>query len=413
MIIIHVMNSEYVPRLLTTRLRESLAIMPAVVVTGARQTGKSTLVDALLGEDRDYYSLDDLDIRDLASTDPDALLRSERPITVDEIQRVPELLIGVKRAIDEERRPGRFLLTGSANLRLMRDVSESLAGRAAYVNLHPLTRGEQAGGGGCGIWDRLLETPEPDWPDVLAAQRQQQEDWRSLARRGGFPTPALHLEDRDARRIWFDGYIQTYLERDLRDLSAVQSLADFRRLMRVACHRLGQVVNQSELGRDAGLPQPTVHRYMNLLETSFMLVRLPVYAVNRTKRLIKSPKLYWCDTGVALHMAEMDEPSGAHLENMILTDLLAWRDASQAAIQILYWRTTSGDEVDFVVEAGDRLLPIEVKASAKVTVSDTNHLRTFRREYGSKSLAGLVLYGGSTVKWVIPGVLAVPWWTVI
>jgi predicted AAA+ superfamily ATPase len=136
-------------------------------------------------------------------------------------------------------------------------------------------------------------------------------DWRGLVRRGGFPTPALQLRSTEDRAIWFDGYARTYLERDLQDLAAISALPDFRRLMRAACLRLGQLINQTELGRDVALAQPTVHRWLNLLETSYLLVRLPAYAVNRTKRLIKSPKLYWGDTGVACRHAETDGDSFA------------------------------------------------------------------------------------------------------
>ena len=132
--------------------------------------------------------------------------------------------------------------------------------------------------------------------------------------------------------------------------------------MRAACLRMGNLVNQAELGRDVALPQPTVSRYLNLLETSYLLVRLPAYAVNRTKRLIKAPKLYWGDTGVAMHLTQEQEPRGAHLENLVLHDLLAWRDARLDRAELFYWRTAIGEEVDFVIESGDRLLPIEVKA---------------------------------------------------
>src|SRR5690606_36447774 len=156
------------------------------------------------------------------------------------------------------------------------------------------------------------------------------------------PTPAVHMRTAQERRIWFVGYVRTYLERDLQDLSSIAALPDFRRLMRAACHRLGQLVNQTELGRDVALPQPTVHRYLNLLETSYLLVRVPAYAANRTKRLIKSPKLYWGDTGLALHLAGLAEPAGAHLENLVLHDLLAWRDARLDRAEVLYWRTATG-----------------------------------------------------------------------
>ena len=165
--------------------------------------------------------------------------------------------------------------------------------------------------------------------------------------------------------LWFDGYVRTYLERDLQDLAAISALPDFRRLMRAACLRMGQLVNQTELGRDVALPQPTVHRWLNLLETSYLLVRLPAYAVNRTKRLIKAPKIYWGDTGIAMQLAEAEEPGGAHLENLVLHDLLAWRDARIEHAELGYWRTSIGEEVDFVIEAGGKLLPIEVKSTAR------------------------------------------------
>ncbi|MDX1385770.1 MAG: DUF4143 domain-containing protein, partial [Thermoanaerobaculia bacterium] len=175
---------------------------------------------------------------------------------------------------------------------------------------------------------------------------------------------------------------------------------------------LGGVVNQTELGRDVALPQPTVHRYLNLLETSYLLVRLPAYAVNRTKRLIKSPKLYWGDTGVALHLAAADTPAGAHLENLVLQDLLAWRDARLDRTDVFYWRTTTGEEVDFVIESAGQLLPVEVKASSRPRLTDARHLRTFRTEYGDRARAGLLLHAGKMSEWVAPDVLAVPWWRV-
>lgn len=201
-----------------------------------------------------------------------------QPITLDEVQREPGLLRAVKRAIDRDRTPGRFLLTGSANLLLMRQVSESLAGRASYLTLWPMTIREQRGLGRCGVWDELLAAPDAEWIDIIAGQPDSPDDWKTVARRGGFPTPALHLDTPRAREVWFDGYVRTYLERDLQDLSAIAALPDFRRLMRAAALRLGQLVNQTELGRDVALPQPTVHRYLNLLETSYMLVRLPAHA---------------------------------------------------------------------------------------------------------------------------------------
>ena len=412
MIIIQGMNDNALPRLVVPSLVERLGVMPAVVVTGARQTGKSTLVQELIPGSRRFFSLDDLDALDLARRNPGELLAGAGPVTIDEVQKAPDLLQEVKRAVDQDLRPGRFLLTGSANLLLMGQISESLAGRASYLTLWPMTHREQQGAGRGGIWEELLQSDSEDWPDLLAAGPDDPQDWRQLARRGGFPRPALRLGAASERDIWFDDYVRTYLERDLSDISSVAALPDFRRLMRMTCLRIGQLVNQTELGRDAALSQPTVHRYLNLLETSYMLVRVPAYAVNRTKRLIKSPKLYWADTGLALFLAG-GQPQGAHLENIVLNSLLAWRDARPGPVDIFYWRTASGEEVDFVIEAGDDLLPVEVKSSARPRLRDGEHIRTFRSEYGEQARDGLVLHDGREVKWLTPNVLAAPWWKVL
>ena len=409
MIIIHSMDDQApLPRLVDRALEHALHAMPVVIVTGARQTGKSTLTRAL--SDRVYLTLDDLDVLDQAATAPADLLGRGRRVTLDEVQRQPALLRAVKRAVDTQRTRGRFLLTGSANLLLMRQVSESLAGRASYLTLWPMTRREQLGFGRAGVWPELLAADDDDWLDVLQAQDVPAEDWRALARRGGYPTPAVHMTSDEERRTWFAGYVRTYLERDLQEISSVTALPDLRRLMRAACHRLGQMVNQTELGRDVAMPQPTVHRYLNLLETSYQLVRVPAFAVNRTKRLIKTPKLYWADTGVALHLAGEDVPGGAHLENLVLADLLAWRDGGGARAEVLYWRATTGEEVDFVVEVDDRLIAIEVKATARPRLEDARHLRTFRDEYRKKARTALLLHTGEQTEWLAPGILSAPWW---
>lgn len=289
-----------------------------------------------------------------------------------------------------------------------RHENTSKAGRQ-----RPLGRREQLGLGRCGLWEELLDTADSDWLDLLTKEKVDAEEWSALARRGGFPTPALQLTTPSDRRIWFDGYVRTYLERDLQDLASITALPDFRRLMRAACLRVGQLLNQTELGRDVALAQPTVHRWLNLLETSYLLVRLPAYASNRTKRLIKTPKIYWGDTGVAMHLTDLAEPLGAHLENLVLQDLLAWRDARIERAELGYWRTAIGEEVDFVIETGGKLLPIEVKATSRPRIADATHLRTFRGEYGKIARAGLLLHTGTTIEWLTPDVLAAPWWRVL
>ena len=413
MIIIHDMNSSSQPRLAAVALRARLRTMPAVVVTGARQVGKSTLAREQSGGVRTYLTLDDLDTLDLARRDPQSLVAGTAPVTIDEVQRDADILRTVKQAIDRRRVAGRFLLTGSANLLVMKGVSESLAGRASYLTLRPMTRRETLGEGRAGLWPELLAAADDSWHEIVAGSEAVAADWKPLAARGGFPTPALELGSDRERSIWFDGYVRTYLERDLQDIASIAALPDFRRLMRAACHRLGQMLNQTELGRDCGLPQPTVHRYLNLLECSYMLTRLPAFARNRTKRLIKSPKLYWGDTGLALHLAGSPAPTGAHLENLVLNDLLAWRDALAEPIDICYWRTVGGDEVDFVIEAGRELVPIEVKATARPRLADAAGLLAFRREYGRAARTAILLHAGREVAWLAPGVLAAPWWRLV
>ena len=406
----------YLPRAASGLLERALAASPVVVLMGARQTGKSTLVQSepfLKGHL--YLTLDDLEIRERARMAADDLVRSAPRLVLDEVQREPDLLLAVKRAVDEERprRNGRFVLTDSANLLMMHRVSETLAGRATYVNLWPFTRRERLGLGATGIWTEMLSMPSSEWPALVDSPPSMSVDWRDEVRRGGYPTPAAELRSVDARSLWFDGYVRSYLERDLQAMAAIGNLVDFRRLMRAACLRLGTVVNQAELGRDTRIPRATVQRYLNLLETSFQLVRLEPYAVNRTKRLVKSPKLFWSDPALALWLSGSDTASGAHLETLVLADLLAWRDAQVPAPEVLFWRTTTALEVDFVIEIGDRLLPIEVKASTNPGYSDTRGLRAFREEYPDCFAGGLLLHGGDQTQWMSDRILAVPWWRVI
>lgn len=406
-------RSNLVPRALHPSLLNATKVMPVVVVTGARQTGKSTLVRDLTDVDRLYLTLDDLDVLDQAQGAPDELVSRARRMTLDEVQRAPDLLLAIKRAVDRRREKGRYLLTGSANLLLMRTVSETLAGRASYMTLWPMTRREQLGLGRAGIWDELLAAGDEEWREIVASQKISEEPWTDLARRGGYPTPALDSDSRAARSTWFAGYTKTYLERDLQDISSVTALPELRRLMRAACLRIGQLINQTELGRDVALAQPTVHRYLNLLEVSYQIVRVPAYSVNRTRRLIKTPKIYWCDPGLALHLAGLDEPTGAHLENLVLMDLLVWREGRVPSAEVLYWRTASGEEVDLVVETGGKLIPIEVKATTRPRTSDTRGLRAFRDEYGPRCRTALLLHTGERTEWLAPGILAAPWWRVL
>lgn len=403
------------PRAAAAAVERALRVAPVVVLLGARQTGKTTLVRSLPQlADRPYLTLDDFDLRAQAEVDPDSVVGRAPALVLDEVQRSRDLLIAVKRAVDRDRprKPGRFVLTGSANLLMMERIGETLAGRAVYVTLWPFTRRERFGLGRAGAWSELLGARFAKWREVLAAHAGPPEDWRDAARLGGFPVPAHELADDEARALWFSGYVQTYLERDLQALRAVENLADFRRLMRAACLRIGGLLNQTELGRDAGISQPQAQRFMNVIEASYQAIRLPSYSVNRTRRLIKAPKLYWGDSALALHLGGETEPRGAHLENLVLTDLLAWRDVQARRPEILYWRTAAGQEVDFVVETPKRLLPIEVKAAVRAMPADAKGLETFLDEYADAADGALLLYGGTETFPLSKRVLAAPWWAV-
>jgi len=403
------------PRAAAAPLRRALTVAPVVVLTGARQTGKSTLIRWLPElRGRSYLTLDDLAIREQAQTDPETLLERAPELVLDEVQRAKDLLIAVKRAVDRDRprRPGRFVLTGSANLLMMRQLGETLAGRAAFVTLWPFTQGELRGEGRTGTWAELLSTPFRDWRDLIASSMRRRVSWREAVSRGSYPVPALHLRDAEQRTVWLSGYERTYLERDLPTLRAVENLADFRRLMKALALRTGNLLNQSELGRDVGISQPQVHRFLSVLEASFLVVRLPAYSVNRTKRLLKMPKVFWCDPALALHLAGEDEPRGAHLENLVLLDLLAWREVEPRRPEILHWRTASGQEVDLVIEWNGRLLPLEVKAGKSPVPRDARHLEAFLDEYPDQTPGALLLHAGNETFPLTPRVLATPWWSV-
>lgn len=402
-------------------LDRALGAMRVVVITGPRQSGKSTFVrehPSLAG--RPFISLDDPTLLQRARENPNAFILTNNRATIDEVQREPDLILAIKKAVDHQTPPirGQFVLTGSANLLMMREVADSLLGRAYYMQLWPMTRREQLGLGATGIWDQFFSTLRHQWLDMIGDQAVPQEAWQTYAARGGFPEVALEdlgLPPED-RGLWFDGYLTTYLERDLRDLANIPELGDFQRVMRATALRVGNLINQSEISRDVKLSAMTIHRYLNLLETSYQVIRLEPYAVNRTVRLIKSPKLYWNDAGLGLHLASGGQsmaPDGAHFENLVLCDLTAWKNLYAPAPNVMYWRTTSGIEVDFVIEWKDQLFAIEVKAGANPGRKDARGVRAFLDMYAETAIGGIVLHGGDECYWIDEDILAVPWWRVM
>lgn len=391
-----------------------MKVMPVVIVTGARQTGKTTLVRELQpGEGRRYLTLDRLEILEQARIRPEALIQ-ETPLTLDEVQREPGLLTAIKKRVDEDRKPGMFLLTGSANLSLMQAVSESLAGRAVYLELPPFCPVEWLSEDADVLRpiDRLFaEDFDPgEWPQAPG-------DWTSWVLRGGYPT-VLGLPGAAERDIWFSGYVQTYLERDLRDLARIGDLATFQRFMRLAAQRTGKLINRTELARDMDMPQATAHRWFNLLETGYQITRLPVYATNPASSLVKSGKLFWNDMGVAAWLAEIGSAedllkrhdSGQWLEQAIFQTLQTWRSLDPGKRRLYYWRNRKGQEADFILENHGRIVALEVKASDTVRIRDADGLAAFREAMGGKQwVRSAVLHGGGECRNLDRDCHALPW----
>lgn len=398
---------KYRPRWLGSLLQEAVTTYRVVVLTGARQVGKSTLLQHLFPTWR-YLSLDDLDARAQAERDPHALWAGTAEIILDEVQKAPTLLEATKQAVDRRTGP-RFVLSGSANLLLMARVSESLAGRAVYFTLSPMTWGELHGRPAPDALARLLTGALP--PEGTLASADPAEP---IAR--GLMPPLLSLPTQPACTRWWEGYIATYLERDLRQLARIEALADFQRLMTALALRSGQLLNQSEVARDTAIPQPTVHRYINLLEASHLLERLPAYAISRTKRLIKAPKVYWADPALAAHLAGYYDAAsvshakeyGALFETLVLHHLRVLGGLVVPRARLFYWRTAAGHEVDFVVEHGRRLVAVEVKLSAQPRYGDAEQLRLFLREY-PHARCGVLVHTGRQIRYLDEKIIAVPW----
>ncbi len=399
----------YFPREISSLVQEALGSLPVVVVTGLRQAGKTTFLrsDPALA-DRRYYNLDDFATLEAARREPEALLTGDEPVTIDEAQRCPELLVAVKRQVDAHRSPGKVLLSGSANLALLGGVSESLAGRALYLTLEPFSRREQL--------ELLAERPflsrfmeQPGLPARHEAAALGEEEILD----GGMPPVALGEAAR--RDLWFLGYEQTYLERDVRALSQVADLVSFRNALRLAALRTAQILNQSELARDAKLPASTMARYLGLLETSFVLRRLGPNLRNRASRLIKSPKLFVADSGLAAHLAGVrelgptaDEPlRGALFETYVLQNLAAILGAHHPEAELGFWSVQGRHEVDFTIALGRATYAIEVKASSRFGTRDLAGLEALSaRAPGFR--AGVLAYQGREALQVAKNLYAVP-----
>lgn len=386
-------------RNLMPALREAWADSPVVMLNGPRQAGKSTLAQALIAEQPGarYLTLDDASILSAAATDAAGFLAGlEGPVVLDEIQRAPELFVAIKAAVDRDRRPGRFFLTGSADVLLLPRVSESLAGRVELFTLWPLSQGEIEGrregfvdaAFGAGA---LSPGQAPPGRDELIARLVT----------GGYPEALRRSAPR--RRAWFDAYVTTILQRDVRELANIEGLTQMPRLLSLLAARTASLLNFAELSRSSGLPQTTLKRYMALLEMTFLMRTLPAWSGNMSKRLVKSPKVFLCDTGLASSLLDLDanragrEGSllGALLESFVVTELMKQAAWSEVQPRLFHYRSQAGHEVDVLLEDRQgRLVAIEIKARQTASAEDFKGLKELQASLGARFRRGIVFYTG-------------------
>jgi predicted AAA+ superfamily ATPase len=387
-----------IPRHLEPRLREALRDTPAVLIHGPRQSGKTTLARTV-GEARGYryVSFDDGDALTLARSDPVGFVsRLPEKCILDEVQKAPEIFSSLKLAIDRRRTPGRYILTGSANVLLVPGLSDSLAGRMGILHLHPLSQSE-------------IEGTNSRFLDFLFCGRFRsglsERLGADLARRivrGGYPA-AIARRASARRRLWYRDYVETQIQRDIRDLSRVRSLETMPKLLEFAAARTARVLSVADLGAPLELTRPTIHEHITLLERVFLIERLPSWDRNPTNRLVKRPKLHLRDTGVACELLHFDSVRldadrpvfGAMLETFVLQELRRQADARRDPIRFFHFRDRDDFEVDIVLEQGyGRVAGIEVKSAATVQAADFRGLRKLREVAGENFVVGVVLYDG-------------------
>ncbi|MBI3447506.1 MAG: ATP-binding protein [Acidobacteria bacterium] len=391
-------------RALAKELKAAARRMPVVTVTGPRQSGKTTLVRAVFPR-HVYVSLERPDERSRAREDPLGFLAAFRGgVILDEVQRAPELLSYVQSAVDEDRRPGRFILTGSQNLILMEKISQTLAGRTAVLRLLPLTLAELTGRSA--VDPRRLDAP----PRKVVPPKL--ELWHTIW--SGF-YPRIHDQRLPPER-WLADYLRTYVERDLRDVLRVLDLDAFERFVRLAAARTGQELNLADLAADTGVSQPTAQAWITALRVGFIVTLLPPHHANFRKRLRKRPRLHFLDTGLACHLLGIQSPAvlerhplrGAIFESYVMGEIIKGFENAGREPPLFFWRDATGHELDGLIDLGDRLLPVEVKSGLTVAADAVDALRWWTGLPGNRNKRGTLVYGGARPL-SLHGFTVLPW----
>lgn len=402
------------PRQLLAHVREDLSRFPAVFLGGPRQSGKSTLVRQLAGEagDARVITFDDLSDRAIARTSPQDFVDNLRGLVIlDEVQRVPEIFLPLKLSIDRDRRPGRFLLTGSSHYLMLPKVTESLAGRIALQTLWPFSQGELDGAPD-GFLAALFADAEPEF----AQPGKERADVIRRLVRGSIPEVAL-VESREHRQQWYRSYVLTLIQQEVEAVSRIESVTDMTRLLNLLSSRVGTLLNASEVSRSTGISASTLKRYLGLLEMTFSIQRLRPWAGAVTRQLTRTPKLLMPDTGLAAALSDRDEewlerrPAdlGPLLENFVGSELMKQASFSAPDVRLMHYRSHAGDEVDFVLQkGGGRVVGVDVKSATVLSPGDWQGLSRLKKHLGSQFHRGVVLYCGRETRLVAPDVTAFP-----